>query len=592
MIKNKERSWFFEIIELLKNCKVKMLLSIILSICSLILYIMPFYIVYLLLNSLFNGVLEYQMVLTYSFYILLFYVLHVVCSGVSTILSHISAYTILKILRESVIKKFIKAPMGNVRAYSIGEIKNMVVDNIGKLEPPIAHVVPEVSGNFVLPVVIFIWLFTIDFRLALSLLAPAIITLIPIYFLTKGFNKKYEKYVKANDCLNSSIVEYVEGIEVIKAFSKTESAYKKYSNAIESFRDFVMDWMKSTWIPYKLSFAIFPSTLLLVLPVGLFLYTRSIITPSELCLAILLSLSAVKSLARIEVFLNEVKSMSYTTKNIKRFLDMKELDTSDRIVDFKNWNINYKDVSFSYDGKKEKSVINKFNLELKQKSFTALVGPSGGGKSTIAKLTSRYWDVGEGSISIGGNNIKKIPIKQLENIISYVSQDNFLFNTTIKENIKLGKIDATDSEIIEAAKKASVHETIMNLDNGYDTNVGEAGDSLSGGERQRITIARMILKDSPIIILDEATAYSDPENERIIQKSLSVLTKNKTFLVIAHRLSTIKNANNIVLLENGSIRDMGTQEELLLNSKLYQKMWKSHIGSKNISSIKGEKIDA
>ena len=345
----------------------------------------------------------------------------------------------------------------------------------------------------------------------------------------------------------------------------------------------------------KLAFALFPSTLLGVLPAALLLGAGGTITAAQAALAVMLSMSMVGSLAKLEVFSNEIKKVQMTVEELQEYLEMPELSEKGQDVELKGYDMELKDVRFSYE---EDEVLHGVSLKLPQGSFTALVGPSGGGKSTVARLVSRFYDVSAGGISIGGVDIRELPLAQLSGMISFVAQDNFLFRCSIKENIRMGNPDASDERVFAAARAAQCEEFIRKLPNGYDTPAGEAGRRLSGGEKQRIAIARMMLKDSPVIILDEATAFTDPENEDKIQKSIRELAKGKhpsgipgchsaeqrkTLLVIAHRLSTIKNADNIVVLENGSVLAQGRQEELLMGCPLYRKMWESHIGAKNWS---------
>lgn len=330
----------------------------------------------------------------------------------------------------------------------------------------------------------------------------------------------------------------------------------------------------------KLAFALFPSTLLGVLPVALLLGADGTVTAAQAALAVMLSMSMVGSLAKLEVFSNEIKKVQMTVEELQEYLEMPELSEKGQDVELKGYDMELKDVRFSYE---EDEVLHGVSLKLPQGSFTALVGPSGGGKSTVARLISWFYDVSAGSISIGGVDIREMPLAQLSGIISFVAQDNFLFRCSIKENIRMGNPDASDKQVFAAARAAQCEEFIRKLPNGYDTPAGEAGKRLSGGEKQRIAIARMMLKGSPVIILDEATAFTDPENEDKIQKSIRELTKGKTLLVIAHRLSTIKNADNIVVLENGELVAQGRQEELLMGCPLYRKMWESHIGAKNWS---------
>lgn len=259
-------------------------------------------------------------------------------------------------------------------------------------------------------------------------------------------------------------------------------------------------------------------------------------------------------------------------------MNIPELKRPKQNVKVNGATVKFCDVSFGYD---ENMVFENLNLIAKEGELTAIVGPSGSGKSTIAKLIAGFWDISEGKVSIGNSNIKNISQKELADTIAYVSQDNYLFDDTIYENIRMGSPKATNKEVEKAAQSAGCDEFIRNLENGYETRVGGGGAHLSGGERQRIAISRAMLKDSPIVILDEATAYTDPENERVIQKSVSKLVKGKTLIVIAHRLSTITNADQIIVMENGSINSKGTHEELLNKSSLYKEMWQAHIGAKD-----------
>lgn len=329
--------------------------------------------------------------------------------------------------------------------------------------------------------------------------------------------------------------------------------------------------------------SVLPSTFLGTLPVGMILYLKGSLTPADFCICLMLSLGIVSPLTQFTNYVNLLKSIEYAIKDINEILQIPNLISTDREVDVDTMNIKFKDVSFSYDD--ENTVLDNINLDIAANSFTAIVGPSGSGKSTIVKLILRYWDIDKGEITIGGKNIKNIPLKQLNDLLGYVSQDNFLFNESIMENIRMGNSNASDEEVIEVSKICACHDFIMELEDGYNSNVGSLGSKLSGGQRQRLSIARMMLKDSPIILLDEATAFIDPDNEEKIQEAIKLLTKNKTLIVVAHRLSTVKDANKIVLLNNKKILDVGSHDELLKRSSLYKDMWLSHIGAKTKSTV-------
>ena len=513
----------------------------------------------------------------------------VLCFGLSTGLSHWAAYEVLAGLRKRVADRFMHAPLGTVQDHSIGEIKNIIVDKIENMEPPLAHMVPEGAGHLVLPVVSIISLLIIDWRLALASIATFPIALVCMGLTFKISGENFDIYNRSNAHMNSTIVEYIEGIEVIKAFGRAGVSYEKYAGAITQYKKFVIKWLRSTWVTMKLAFALFPSTMVGILPVALVLCNGGTITSAEAALAVMLSISMVGSLAKLEVFSESMRQLKNNVGELQTYLEMEELPEPAERASVSSYDVKLEGVRFSYTGDEKDEVLHGVDLTLPQGSFTAVVGPSGGGKSTVAKLIARFWDVTSGSITIGGVNVRDMPLSQLAGLVSFVAQDNFLFRTSILENIRLGDPKASDEEVIAAARAAQCEEFIRKLPNGYDTPAGEAGKRLSGGEKQRIAIARMILKNAPIVILDEATAFTDPENEDKIQQSIAALTKGKTLLVIAHRLSTIRSADNIVLLKKGGIVAEGTQEELLEKSPLYRSMWQAHIGSKSWSVSSAEK---
>lgn len=575
-----EKKWFGTLLSYAKGSGGRLGASVVFSMISLISGLVPYYLVYRMLDLYISGKLDKVFVIKYSLAALLAYLIKVVCFGISTGISHYVAFNVLEGLRLKVADVFLKAPLGEVYAHSIGEIKSVIIDKIEDIEPPLAHVVPEGAGHILLPIVCFIALAIVDIRVALASLLALPLGLVFMMLTFKLSGKNMAKYQEANASMSSMIVEYVEGIEVIKAFGKTGVSYEKFAGSICNYRDFVIEWLKSTWITMKLAFAFMPATLLGVVPVSILLVNKGSMTVSEMALSVMLAMSMVISMAKIEVFSNGLRQMQYTVLEVKKFLDIPSLVEPETERLPSEFTIEMSDVHFTYD-EEQGEVLHGIDLTMPEGSFTALVGPSGGGKSTVAKLIARFWDVTGGSIKIGGIDIRDMKVESLANVVSFVTQDNFLFARSIKENIRLGNPNASDEEVMRAAKAACCDDFIKKLPQGYDTSAGEAGKRLSGGERQRIAIARMILKDAPIVILDEATAFTDPENETRLQESIANLTKGKTLLVIAHRLSTIKNADRIVVLNDGRIEDAGTQEELMARSPLYNRMWQAHIGARN-----------
>ena len=578
-MKQQKDNWVKILFSFAAPCKGKMALSVFCAILSVAGGFIPFWAVYEILLAFINQNVTLNGILIWCLVGAAGYLLRVACHGISTILAHISAYTVLEGIRLKIADRLMKVPLGEVMGRRIGYLKNIIMDKVEDLEPPLAHMIPELTSNLLLPVAIFIWMMVIDWRMGLAVLIAPVLAMIPMFFLMRNYNSQYAAYMEANNHVNSIIIEYVEGIEVVKAFNQSTSSYEKFVNAVQSFKEFTLAWFKSTWKTMNLMMAIMPTTLLGVLPVGLLLVQNGSISPAELAM-------------KATTFINEAKSMEYAVEAANELLNLPVLLDSGEIVSIPRNDIVLEHVTFSYDGSEQNEVLHDVNLELPEGSFTALVGPSGGGKSTIARLIARFWDVTGGNITIGGKNIKELSIRQLSELVSFVTQDNFLFNCSLKENIRLGNPNATDEEVYAAAKAACCDEFIVRLDKGYDTPAGDAGKRLSGGEKQRIAIARAILKNAPIVILDEATAFTDPQNEDKIQKSIMALSKGKTLLVIAHRLSTIQNADQIVVLKKGRIVDCGKQEELLKRCPLYADMWKAHIGAKNWSVSEKKEVAA
>ena len=580
-MKPEKKNWLHTLFAYARGEKKRMYLSVVLSVLSVAVGLLPFYCMYRLICLFTAGTATAAGVVHWCLLALLCYAGKILLFSLSTGVSHAMAYTILESLRLRLADRLLHAPLGNVENHSIGEIKSMMVDKIENIEPPLAHMIPEGAGHIVLPVVSIIALAVLDWRLALASLVTFPLSLVCMGLTFKISGDSFARYDRSSSAMNSAIVEYIEGIEVIKAFGRAGVSYEKYAAAITDFRTFVVQWLTSTFVTMKLSFALFPSTLIGILPVALALANGGVITAPQAALAVMLSISMVGSLAKLEVFSENMRQVKFTVESLEKFLEMPALPEPARRADVKHTDVELRGVRFSYTGDPGDEVLHGIDLTLPEGSFTALVGPSGGGKSTVAKLIARFWDTTGGAVTIGGVNVKNMPLSQLSEYVSFVTQDNFLFRCSLLENIRLGRPDATDEEVRAAARAAQCEEFISKLPQGYDTPAGEAGKRLSGGEKQRIAIARMMLKNAPIVILDEATAFTDPENEDKLQRSIAALTKGKTLLVIAHRLSTIRNADNIVVLRSGAVVAQGRQEELLASCPLYQNMWRAHTGAKN-----------
>ena len=585
----KERTWLGILLSFAAPCRGKMATSVVLAILSVAGGFVPYLGVYQIIRLFLERQANWEDILFWCGVCLAGYAVKVAGYALSTMLAHVSAYTILEGLRLQAADRLMGAPLGEVESRPIGAMKSTIEDRIEDIEPPLAHMIPELSSNILLPLVVAIAMFAIDWRMGLALLVTIPVALIPMAFGLRTYNKNYAAYMEANAHVNSVIVEYVEGIQVVKAFSQGERSYQKFAQAVSSFKAFTMDWYRCTWASMNLCLSILPTTLLGTLPMGIYLYQTGVLDPAQVTLCLMMALGIVTPLMSATAFINSMKSMQFAVKDTRELLDLPQLSQAEQDAPLDGCSIQLKDVSFSYSGSDGKEVLHHLDLTIPQGKFTALVGPSGGGKSTIARLAARFWDVTSGSITLGGRDIRELPLKQLSREISFVTQDNFLFDCSLKENIRLGRPGASDEEVFAAARAAQCEEFIGRLEHGWDTAAGDAGKQLSGGERQRIAIARAILKDAPIVILDEATAFTDPENENKIQRSIMALSKGKTLLVIAHRLSTIQNADQIVVLEKGQIVDRGTQGELLSRCPLYQALWAAHIGAQTWAVTSGEK---
>lgn len=595
----RKRSWAVTLLSYAGQCRGKMAASLACSVLSVAAGLAPFYAVYRIMEEFMHAspalqagaagaanaglAVDGAAVGLWLIVAATGYVASKALFGASTVLSHVSAYTILEALRRSVVEKLMKTSLGTASSQSIGQMKNVFVDRIEGVEVPLAHMIPELSGNALLAVAIVAWMAVIDVRLALACLVTVPVGLIVFAGGLGTYNKKYAAYMAEGNRVNSVMVEYIEGIQVVKAFNQATDSYQKYADAVCSFKDFTLGWFKATWVSMNLAFAILPTTLLGVLPVGLTLYLAGAVTPAQLGIGLVLALAVVAPLMKLSGFLNEAKSMEYAVADARAFLDLPELPEPAVRACVHGTDVELSGVSFSYEGGDE--VLHGIDLAVPQGSFCALVGPSGGGKSTVARLIARHWDVDAGSVRVGGSDVRTMPLDQLSELVSFVAQDNYLFNCPLKENVRLGRPGATDAEVLAAARAACCDEFIDRLPAGWDTLAGEAGRALSGGERQRISIARAILKDAPIVILDEATAFTDPENEARIQRSIAELSRGKTLLVIAHRLSTVVAADRIAVVERGRIVAQGTHEGLRASCPLYERMWQAHVGAKAVPSF-------
>lgn len=495
-------------------------------------------------------------------------------STLSTIRSHRAAFTVLRNIRMQLTAKLSRVPMGFILDTPSGKFKTMLVDTVEKLELPLAHIIPELTANLLIPFLMLVYFFYLDWRLALTAFATFPLGLICYMGMMKDYEKRYAKVLTASKNMDAATVEYIGGIEVIKAFNQSTVSYRKYTEAIAESENSNAEWFKKTNPYYAAGIAIAPSSLLGVLPLGCWLFIHGSISAGSFISCIILSLGLIAPLIQALRYTDSLAMVDSTVKEIAKLLEAEEMNRPKNAVPIKENTIAFSHVSFSYS---DTEVLHDVSFQAVPNGMTAFVGPSGSGKSTIARLIASFWEASNGSVMIGGCDVRNIPLSQVMERVAYVSQDNYLFHLSIRENIRIGKPDATDDEIEQAAKKASCHDFINALPQGYDTVAGDGGNNLSGGEKQRIAIARAILKDSPIIVLDEATAFTDPENEAVIQRSIGELVAGKTLIVIAHRLSTITMADKIIVMNHGHIEAEGGHQSLLESCELYRSLWNAHI---------------
>ena len=574
----KEKSPVVILWELAHKEHSKLKTSVFIATVGVIAGVIPYIAASHILIYLMNGNGRLELYLLWMGIGLVSYILKSILYSIALSVSHKATFSVLKDIRLRMLDKLPKMPLGEIINVPSGNLKQIMVDQVESMEKPLAHLLPEMTSNILGSLSIFIYLLFLDWRMALLSLVSIPFGMLFMGFVMKNYAVQYEGSVKVSREMNSAIVEYVNGIEVIKTFNQDKKSYAKYKDKVIANAKYFYDWMKSCQLPVSLSKNISPTTMITVLPFGWYFYTHGSLGAEIFVPVIILSLGIAGPLLETINFVDGLAKIGTIANSINSILEGKEQNHSDQFRDIKNFDIDLQNVKFEYE--KGKEILHGISLNIKQGSTVAFVGSSGSGKSTLAKLIAGYWDINSGNIMIGGYNLMDIPLKQLYGLAAFVSQDNFLFNESIRENIRMGNPNASDEEVEDIAKRSGCHDFIVKMEHGYDTVVGSSGSHVSGGERQRISIARAMLKNAPIVIFDEATSYIDPENEVVIKKALSKLVENKTVIVIAHRLSTITDAKQILLIEKGELISSGSHQEMLKDCKLYQKMWEAHIGVK------------
>ncbi|MBQ8123338.1 MAG: ABC transporter ATP-binding protein [Ruminococcus sp.] len=573
--KKKETGPIARIWELGRSGHSGIIASVILAVIGVIAGVVPYLMTSFIVKGMIRGERSLSYYLPYCVTALAAYMANAVLYNLSLDVSHTATFKILADIRERMVDKITRLPIGTISGMSSGKLKNIFYDRVDSMEAILAHLFPEMTANILGSAAVLVYIFIVDWRMGLLSLVSIVLGLIVAMGGMLSYDKDFKGSVEAGNKMTKKIIEYISGIKVIKAFNQGNASYGELEAAVNGNADYYYNWMKKCQFAMGFGYAIAPATAIAILPAGWHFWQSGSLTSAGFFMCIILSLGIVGPLLKVMSFTDNIATMTSTIDLVDEVLQGRDQEHSTERKVLPSLDISAENVDFGYT--EEKRVINGASFQISEGSYAALVGPSGSGKSTLAKLIAGLWDADYGSIKIGGIDTKEIPLSQLYEMISFVSQDNFLFNESILENIRVGRKGASDEEVINAAKSAAADEFIRSLPDGYDTIVGSNGSKLSGGERQRITIARAILKNSPIVLLDEATAYIDPENEALIQQGIASLVKDKTLIVIAHRLSTITDADKIFVINEGRVEASGTHEELMNGSQLYRDMFETYM---------------
>jgi ATP-binding cassette subfamily B protein len=578
MEQTKKQSSWSRLAEFAAPHKRNYIVSVVLAVLGVAAGMVPYFAVSQIVIRLIGGGRDFAWHLAWCAIAAAGFLCRALLHNLSTGLSHKATFAVISEVRRRIAAKLTRVPMGYVLDTPSGKLKNTLVEKVDSIEPTLAHVLPEMASNLLVPVAIIVYLFMLDWRMALVSLITLPIGTVCYIGMMKGYAEKFGRYIAVGKHMNATAVEYVNGIEVIKAFGRSATSYEKFSQAVKTNANYGLDWMRECQVYFALSIGIWPAVLIGVLPLGCVFFMNGTLAAPAFITVMILALGIMAPLLSAMYYTDDIAKIGTVVGDIGAVLDVPEQVRPAGRADLKGTDIVLDDVAFSYGGEE---VLHGVSLAIPAGTVTALVGPSGGGKSTIAKLIASFWDVTGGSVAVGGVDVRDIPANQLMDTIAYVAQDNYLFDESVLENIRMGKPSADDGEVKAAAKAAGCHDFIMALEHGYDTIAGGAGGHLSGGERQRIAIARAMLKNAPIVILDEATAYTDPENEAVIQAAVAKLVEGKTLIVIAHRLSTVTDSDKITVIESGRILAEGRHAQLLETCELYRNMWNAHIGAKD-----------
>lgn len=600
----KQKTGIARLMELAATKKPLMISSVILSALASIASFVPYVAIYYIIGEImgsypnFNS-LDVEKTLNFGWIAFGGIILNILLYFGALVCSHLAAFGTLYELKVNFASHLAKLPLGFHLTIGSGKMRKIMDENIEKIEGFIAHQLPDIVAAFVAPIVMLIILLGVDWRFGLAALVGIVIAFMLEFkaYGNEGAKAMMKNYQMSLEDMNNASVEYIRGISVVKAFKQTVYSFRRLHETIKRYTSFVIPYTLS-WENYMSGFTTIVNNIyLFLIPVGILIGSKTNDYES-FAITFIFYLIFVPSISSVMMKIMYVSSNGMQiiggVERMDGILNKEVLEDKDRLEKPKDYSISFNNVSFSYDEDSDTSALKDLSFKAIQGQVTAIVGPSGGGKSTIAHLIPRFYDVTKGSIEIGGVDIRNISLSHLMDMVSFVFQDVFLFKQSIMDNIRIGNQHASDKEVIEAAKAAQCHEFIMKLPNGYNTVVGTKGVHLSGGERQRIVIARAIVKNAPIIVLDEATAFSDPENEYLIQKAFEKLIQNKTVIIIAHRLSTIRSANRILVMQKGRLVEEGTHDKLIREKGKYHDMWEMYTKSLDwkIGTKEGVEVNA
>jgi ATP-binding cassette subfamily B protein len=515
-------------------------------------------------------------VLDYAIAAFVISIVHVLIYFAALMLSHLAAFRLETTMRGKAMERVMRAPLGFFDGKNTGSMRKVIDENAGQTHTFVAHILPDIAGSIIVPLGVLVLLFVVDWQLGLASLVPVVVSFgILAYMMSPTRNHFQRRYLDALEKMSSEAVEYVRGIPVVKTFQQSVFSFKRFYDSIIGYRDLVIKYTLFWRTPMSIYTVMINGCAFVIVPVGIIMIGHSgetAVVISDMILYVLIAPIIAANVMKIMYLGQNLFLANEAVTRMEDITDAKLLSESEKPMKSNGYDIRFDDVSFRYDGG-ETDAISHVSLCIPEGKTTALVGASGSGKTTIARLIPRFWDVREGSVSIGGTDVRQMDKSELMKSVSFVFQNTKLFKTSLLENVRYGSPEATLEQVNRAIDLSQSREIIDRLPDGLNTVIGAEGTYLSGGEQQRIVLARAILKDAPIIVLDEATAFADPENEHIIREALSHLTKGKTVLMIAHRLTTVRDADQIVVIDGGKVAEQGTHDELIAKESLYHNMW-------------------